>query len=42
MVDECGEENELAPLDPVMERAGSTSTSFFHNTFGSGLGRAGS
>ena len=34
------EDNELAALESVVERAGSTSTSFAHNTFGSGLSGA--
>ena len=31
-------DNELAPLEPVVERAGSTSTYLAHHTFGSRLG----
>ena len=38
MLDKRDEDNELAPLKPAMQRAGSTSTSFSHSTFGSGLG----
>ena len=32
--------NDIAPLDPVVERAGSTTTSFTHSAFGSPLGWA--
>ena len=38
MLDEWDEDNELAPLKPVVERAGSTSTCFVYSTFGSHLG----
>ena len=41
MLDE-GAENKLAPLEPVMERASSTSTSFALNTFGNCLDGAAS
>ena len=42
MLDEWDEDNQLAPLEPVVERAGPTSTSFAHSTFGSRLGGAAS
>ena len=32
------EDNELAPLEPVVERACSTYTCFVYSTFGSGIG----
>ena len=32
------ENNELAPLEPVVERAGLTATFFIYSTFGSRLG----
>ena len=38
MLDEENDNNELGVLEPVMEKAGSTSTSFAHSTFGSHLG----
>ena len=34
MLDECDDYNELAPLESVVERAGSTSTSFAHSVLG--------
>ena len=37
MLDEWDEDNELVPLEPVIERAGSTATTFAHSTFGSCL-----
>ena len=40
MLDELDEDNELALLEPVVERARSTSTSFTYNTFGSRFGGA--
>ena len=38
MLDEWNEDNELAPLEPVVEKAGSTSTSFAFSTVSSHLG----
>ena len=37
MLDEGSEDNELAPLEPVVERAGQTSTCFAYSTFCSRL-----
>ena len=41
MLDECDkdDENDLAPLEPVVKRAGSMSTSFAYSTFVSHLDR---
>ena len=38
MLDEWDEDNELAPLEPVVERVGSTATSFTFSNCGSRLG----
>ena len=40
LLDKWDEDNDLAPLEPVVEEAGSTTTSFAHSTFGSRLGKA--
>ena len=37
MIDELEEDNDLALLEPVLERAGSISTSFAYSTFGGRL-----
>ena len=44
MLDECDKDdkNDLTPLEPVVKRAGSTSTSFAYSTFGSHLDRGAS
>ena len=42
MLDEWNEDNKLAPLEPVVERAGSTFSSFALGTFGCSLGGAAS
>ena len=42
MLDEWDEDNKLAPLESVVERASSTSTFFAYNTFASRLGGAAS